>query len=88
MGMPNEVTVHKWPHKNAPTSTTVALEMERVGFKTYDLQTVEPWFVRSRDSHDEQEIRGAVDGVITFHFDEGPATLDACVDSLPSHHSE
>ena len=52
-------------------------EMSGLGFKCYDLQTVEPWFVRSRHSHDEEEIRGAVSGVITFHFDEGPVTIEA-----------
>ena len=50
--------------------------MEQFGFSTYDLQTVEAWFVRSRHSHDEEEIRGAVSGVITFHFDEGPVTIE------------
>ena len=77
MGMPNNVTVHKWPHAHEPTAESVADEMKGFGFKSYDLQTVEPWFVRSRHSHDEEEIRGAVSGVITFHFDEGPVTLEA-----------
>lgn len=77
MPMPNGVTVHKWPHRHPPTEDTVAAEMKRFGFRSYDLQTVPPWFVRSRHSHDEEEIRGAVDGVITFHFDEGPITIEA-----------
>ena len=51
--------------------------MARFGFKSYDLQTVPPWFFRSRHAHDEEEIRGAVSGVTTFHFDEGPVTLEA-----------
>lgn len=77
MKLPNGVTLHKWPHQAAPDAENVAAEMERFGFKSYDLQTVPPWFVRSRHSHDEEEIRGAVDGVITFHFDEGPVTIEA-----------
>ena len=77
MGLPNGVTLYKWPHKDAPNADTVALEMENFGFKSYDLQTVPPWFIRSRHSHDEEEIRGAVEGVITFHFDEGPVTIEA-----------
>ena len=74
---PNGVVVHKWPHKAAPTAESVAAEMERFGYGVYDLQTVDPWFERSRHSHDEPEIRGAVDGVITFHFDEYPITIEA-----------
>jgi|GEM_PF-300366 len=69
--------VHKWPHRHAPTEENVAEEMKRFGFTVYDLQTVEPWFHRSRHCHDEPEIRGAVDGVITFHFDSGPVTIEA-----------
>ncbi|MGB0646906.1 MAG: AraC family ligand binding domain-containing protein [Bradymonadia bacterium] len=76
MKLPNAVTVHKWPHQEIPTAEKMRAEMERFGFSTYDLQTVEPWFVRSRHSHDEEEIRGAVSGVITFHFDEGPVTIE------------
>lgn len=75
--LPNGVTVYKWPHQQAPDATSVAAEMARFGFASYDLQTVPAWFVRSRHCHDEEEIRGAVDGVITFHFDEGPITLEA-----------
>ena len=77
MGLPNGVTLHKWPHKTAPNADSVAQEMKNFGFKSYDLQTVPAWFIRSRHSHDEEEIRGAVDGVITFHFDEGPVTIEA-----------
>lgn len=77
MGMPNGVTVYKWPRQEAPTEASVAEEMRRFGFQVYDLQTVPAWFHRDRHSHDEEEIRGAVDGVITFHFDEGPVTLEA-----------
>ena len=75
--LPNGVTVFKWPHKALPEADTVAAEMTRFGFRSYDLQTVPGWFERSRHSHDEEEIRGAVKGVITFHFDGGPVTLEA-----------
>ncbi len=77
MKLPNGVTLHKWPHTFAPDAERVADEMTRFGFASYDLQTVPPWFDRSRHSHDEEEIRGAVEGVITFHFDEGPVTIEA-----------
>ena len=77
MKLPNGVLVHKWPRKSEPSAETVAEEMAGLGFKNYDLQTVEPWFFRSRHAHDEEEIRGAVHGVITFHFDDGPVTIEA-----------
>jgi quercetin dioxygenase-like cupin family protein len=73
----DSVKVFKWPHKEPPNETNVALEMERHGYKVYDLQTIPPWFERSRHTHDFDEIRGAVSGVTTFHFDEGPVTLEA-----------
>ena len=47
------------------------------GYGVYDLQTVDPWFERSRHAHDDPEIRGAVSGVITFHFDDFPITIEA-----------
>ncbi|HEY8378564.1 MAG TPA: AraC family ligand binding domain-containing protein [Nannocystis sp.] len=75
--LPNGVSVFKWPHTVEPTAETVAAEMERFGFRSYDLQTIPPWFHRSRHAHDEEEIRGAVSGVTTFHFDEGPVTIEA-----------
>lgn len=74
---PNGVKLVKWPHKVAPTAESVAAAMQGYGYKVYDLQTVPPWFERSRHAHDEPEIRGAVDGVITFHFDEFPVTIEA-----------
>ena len=74
---PNGVKLMKWPHKERPTAESVAAAMQGYGYKVYDLQTVEPWFERSRHAHDEPEIRGAVDGVITFHFDEYPVTIEA-----------
>jgi len=77
MAESNGVIVHKWPHRVVPDADSVAKEMARYGFRTYDLQTVPAWFIRSRHAHDEEEIRAAVDGVITFHFDEGPVTIEA-----------
>jgi len=74
---PNGVRLMKWPHKVAPNADTVAQAMKDYGYKVYDLQTVPAWFERSRHAHDEPEIRGAVDGVITFHFDEYPVTIEA-----------
>jgi cupin superfamily acireductone dioxygenase involved in methionine salvage len=74
---PNGVKLIKWPHQVAPTAESVAAAMTEHGYKVYDLQTVAPWFERSRHAHDEPEIRGAVNGVITFHFDEYPVTIEA-----------
>ncbi|MHB8481625.1 MAG: cupin domain-containing protein [Nitrospiria bacterium] len=74
---PNGVQLVKWAMKEEPTCETVAEEMKRFGHKVYDLQTVAPWFERSRHAHDEPEIRAAVSGVITFHFDEFPVTIEA-----------
>ncbi|HXN05857.1 MAG TPA: cupin domain-containing protein [Nitrospiria bacterium] len=74
---PNGVQLLKWPHKEEPTRESVESEMKRFGYQVYDFQTVDPWFERSRHAHDLAEIRGAVSGVITFHFDEYPVTLEA-----------
>ena len=74
---PNGVKLIKWPHQVAPTAESVADAMKGHGYKVYDLQTVPAWFERSRHAHDEPEIRGAVDGVITFHFDDYPVTIEA-----------
>ncbi|MEY4576049.1 MAG: hypothetical protein RL701_752 [Pseudomonadota bacterium] len=74
---PNGVKLFKWPHKEAPNAETVSQAMSGLGYRVYDLQTVPPWFERSRHAHDEPEIRGAVSGVITFHFDEYPVTIEA-----------
>ena len=60
----NGVKLMKWGRKEDPTAETVAEEMRRFGYTVYDLQTVAPWFERSRHAHDEPEIRGAVSGVI------------------------
>lgn len=74
---PNGVKLVKWSGKEPPTVDSVAESMRAFGYKVYDLQTVQPWFERSRHAHDEPEIRGAVAGVITFHFDEYPVTIEA-----------
>ena|ERR1051326_3486749 len=74
---PNGVKILKWSRTEDPTEESVAEEMKRFGYRVYDLQTVAPWFERSRHAHDEAEIRGAVSGVITFHFDEFPVTIEA-----------
>ena len=73
---PNGVKLVKWGRKEEPTAESVAQEMQRFGYSVYDLQTVAPWFQRSRHAHDEPEIRGAVSGVITFHFDDMPITIE------------
>jgi mannose-6-phosphate isomerase-like protein (cupin superfamily) len=73
---PNGVKVIKWGRKEEPTAETVSAEMKRFGYAVYDLQTVDPWFERDRHAHEEPEIRGAVSGAITFHFDEFPITIE------------
>lgn len=73
---PNGVKLIKWGKKEKPTAESVAEEMRRFGYGVYDLQTVEPWFERDRHAHDEPEIRGAVSGAITFHFDNLPITVE------------
>ncbi|MCE9599730.1 MAG: AraC family ligand binding domain-containing protein [Spirochaetia bacterium] len=74
--MPPGVKVIKWPHQEVPTEESVKLAMSEYGFRVYDLQTIPAWFVRSRHAHDFDEIRGAVEGVTTFHFDDGPVTIE------------
>jgi mannose-6-phosphate isomerase-like protein (cupin superfamily) len=74
---PNGVKLVKWSRKEPPTADSVADDMRRFGYKVYDLQTVPAWFERSRHAHNEPEIRGAVAGVMTFHFDEYPVTIEA-----------
>ncbi|MBI3622350.1 MAG: AraC family ligand binding domain-containing protein [Nitrospirae bacterium] len=73
---PNGVKLIKWSRKEEPTAELVAAEMARLGYKVYDLQTIGPWFERSRHAHDYEEIRGAVSGVTTFHFDDCPITIE------------
>lgn len=73
---PNGVKLIKWRRKEDPTAESVAEEMKDLGYTVYDLQTVDPWFERSRHAHDEPEIRGAVSGTITFHFDDFPITVE------------
>jgi mannose-6-phosphate isomerase-like protein (cupin superfamily) len=74
---PNGVQLIKWGRKEEPTAESVAEEMKRFGYGVYDLQTIAPWFERSRHAHDEPEIRAAVSGVTTFHFDDFPVTIEA-----------
>jgi mannose-6-phosphate isomerase-like protein (cupin superfamily) len=74
---PNGVKLIKWGRKEEPTAELVAEEMKRFGYTVYDLQTIGPWFERSRHAHDYEEIRGAVSGVTTFHFDDCPITIEA-----------
>jgi mannose-6-phosphate isomerase-like protein (cupin superfamily) len=74
---PNGVVLMKWRRKEEPTAESVADEMRRFGYTVYDLQTVDPWFERDRHAHEEPEIRGAVSGAITFHFDDLPITVEA-----------
>ncbi|MEK7747662.1 MAG: AraC family ligand binding domain-containing protein [Nitrospirota bacterium] len=73
---PNGVKLIKWGRLEAPTAESVSDEMKGFGYKVYDLQTVSPWFERARHAHEEPEIRGAVAGVITFHFDDFPVTVE------------
>jgi mannose-6-phosphate isomerase-like protein (cupin superfamily) len=73
---PNGVELIKWARRETPTPETVAAAMQHLGYTVYDLQTVPGWFERSRHSHDEPEIRGAVNGTITFHFDDYPVTIE------------
>ncbi|HEY4484932.1 MAG TPA: AraC family ligand binding domain-containing protein, partial [Nitrospiria bacterium] len=72
----NGVRLMKWARREEPTAESVAEEMKRFGFEVYDLQTIDPWFERSRHAHDDPEIRGAVSGVTTFHFDGLPITIE------------
>lgn len=74
---PNGVKLIKWGRTEEPTADSVADAMRGFGYAVYDLQTVAPWFERSRHAHDEPEIRGAVSGAITFHFDAFPITIEA-----------
>jgi len=75
--MPAGVRVIKWPHKQLPDEQSMRAELERHGYIGYDLQTIPGWFERDRHSHDYDEIRAAVSGVTTFHFDDGPVTIEA-----------
>lgn len=55
----------------------VKQELEKFGFKIYDFQTIPPWCRRPLHTHDIPEIRGAVEGVTTFHFGNLPVTIEA-----------
>ena len=37
--LPNGITIYKWPHKIDPTENLMKEELEKLGFKAYDLQT-------------------------------------------------
>jgi mannose-6-phosphate isomerase-like protein (cupin superfamily) len=73
---PNGVRLIKWGSKDEPTAESVSAEMKRFGYTVYDLQTIDPWFERDRHAHDDPEIRGAVSGTTTFHFDDIPITIE------------
>lgn len=75
--MLKDVKLIKWPYQETPTEEKVADEMAKLGYKSYDLQTIPPWFQRSLHAHDYPEIRGAVSGVTTFHFPDFPVTIEA-----------
>ncbi|APJ04963.1 AraC family ligand binding domain-containing protein [Silvanigrella aquatica] len=75
--LPNGIVIYKWSLKVDPTEELMKQQLESLGFKAYDLQTCPPWFDRSRHGHDYEEIRAAVSGCITFHFDEFPITLES-----------
>ena len=74
---PNGVKVYKWPYEKEPTEDLVKEEMQKFGYSAYDLQTIPAWFKRSSHSHDYEEIRAAVNGCTTFHFDNIPVTVEA-----------
>jgi cupin superfamily acireductone dioxygenase involved in methionine salvage len=83
---PNGVKVFKWPYESNPTQELVQLEMQKYGYSAYDLQTIPPWFKRSAHAHDYEEIRAAVEGCITFHFDDYPITIEAGdIIIIPAH---
>jgi mannose-6-phosphate isomerase-like protein (cupin superfamily) len=83
---PNGVKVYKWPHEINPTEELVKKEMEKYGFSVYDLQTLPGWFKRSIHSHDYEEIRAAVQGCTTFHFENMPITIEpGDIIIIPAH---
>ncbi len=73
---PNGVKIFKWPYEFVATEELVKQEMEKYGYSAYDLQTIPPWSKRSSHSHDFDEIRAAVSGCTTFHFESFPVTLE------------
>jgi mannose-6-phosphate isomerase-like protein (cupin superfamily) len=75
--LPNGVRVYKWPYEIQPTEELVKTEMQKFGYKAYDLQTIPGWFKRSSHAHDYEEIRAAVSGCTTFHFENIPITIEA-----------
>ncbi len=82
----NGVKVYKWPYEIEATEELVKSEMENFGYIVYDLQTLPGWFKRSEHAHDYEEIRGAVSGCITFHFENCPITIEAGdIIVIPAH---
>ena len=73
---PNGVKIYKWPYEIEPTEALVKQEMEKYGYQPYDLQTIPGWCKRSSHAHDYDEIRAAVQGCTTFHFDDYPVTME------------
>ena len=83
---PNGVKVYKWPHEIEPTEELVKEEMKKFGYAVYDLQTLPGWFKRSDHAHDYEEIRAAVRGCTTFHFDNYPVTIEpGDIIIIPAH---
>lgn len=74
--LPNGVKIYKWPYEKEATEELVKEEMKKYGYSPYDLQTIPGWCKRSPHSHDYEEIRAAVKGCTTFHFDNLPVTLE------------
>lgn len=73
---PNGVRVYKWPYEIQACEALVKQEMEKYGYSAYDLQTIPPWSKRSLHAHDFDEIRAAVNGCTTFHFENFHVTLE------------
>ncbi len=81
-----KVKLYKWPHQYDATESLVKSEMEKFGFTVYDLQTIPGWFNRDAHSHDYDEIRGAVSGCTTFHFDDLIITIEpGDIIVIPAH---
>jgi len=48
-----------------------------LGYKVYYLQTIPGWYERSPHIHEYDEIRGALSGIITFHFQNEQMPIEA-----------
>jgi mannose-6-phosphate isomerase-like protein (cupin superfamily) len=73
----NGITIYKWSQKEEPTESLMQQKLDSLGFISYGVQTCSPWFERSMHAHDYEEIRAALSGCITFHFENLPITLEA-----------